>query len=113
MKEKITNRTLRDIKKLAKEKRKENPNGISFCQMLDVATRELTEFPSYHDVQSQCKKAIPITEQQKFDPLEGLTPEQRQEYYHRMIPILDRDIFQIYPDSYQYISEEYFDFDDF
>lgn len=113
MKEQINNRTLRDIKKLAKEKHKENPSGPSYCQLLDVATRELTDIPRYHDAQSLCKKAIPAPEQTSFDPLEGLTTEQRQEYYHRLLPILDRDIFQIYPDSYQYIPEEYFDSDDF
>lgn len=106
----ITNRTLREIKALAKQKRKADKN-LTYCQHLDSVAREIAGVADFHQAITLTNKSIKHSE--RLDPLEGLSSAQREEYYYRMASILDREVLEIYPESNQYLSDSDFDYDDY
>lgn len=106
----ITYRTLREIKKLAKKRLKADASK-SHCQHLEDVAREVAGVGCYHEAKVLADKNTAPPE--RVDPLEGLTSEQREQYYYRMMSILDREILEIYPESNQYLSDSDFDHDDY
>lgn len=106
----VTNRTLREIKASAKKRRKAD-DSLSHCQHLEAAAREIAGVSSFHEATLLATRNT--TPLKRVDPLEGLTSEQREQYYYRMASILDREILEIYPESNQYLSDSDFDYDDY
>lgn len=105
----ITNRTLREIKTQAKKRRKAD-ESLTYCQHLEAAAKEIAGVGSFQEAIILANKNIAPSE--RVDPLEGLTEKQREQYYYRMMSILDREILELYPESNQYLSDSDFDYDE-
>ena len=107
----ITERTLGEIKKQAKARRKAD-QSLTHCQYLDIVAKEFG-VGSFHEASMLCKKGMQKPATTPFDPLDGMMPDERQAYYERMAYILGREILEIYPESNDYFSDADFDDDEY
>ena len=106
----ISNRTLREIKAEAKKRKKTN-KSLKHCELLDVVAKEIAGVSCFHEATVLARRNTASSV--RVDPLEGLSDEERVQYYYRMMPILDREMLELYPESNQYLSDSDFDYDEY